>query len=216
MRLVVLGATGKTGRLLVEQAIDRGHEVVAYVRRPDALDERPGLRVVGGQLTDEAALRSAMDGADAVLCAIGPTGVTGLIGADLMQQSLPVVSAAMAATGVRRLVLMSAWGVGDTAAPAGLVAKVAFRTAVRSLYRDKEIAEAALAATGLDVITVYPVALTNGPPSDVAVVRDVSTVSHVDGMPRVSRATVATVMLDAVEKGAEARRLLVSAGGTVH
>jgi putative NADH-flavin reductase len=217
VRLVILGATGKTGSLLLEQAIARGHKVVAYVRRPDALAERKGLRVVGGELTDEPALTSALDGADAVLCVIGPTGVTGLIGADLMQRALPVVSAAMAAAGVRRLVLLSAWGVGDTAASASLVAKVAFRTAVRSLYHDKEIAEAGLAATGLDVTTVYPVALTNGPPSDGAVVRDVGEVTHVDGMPRVSRATVARAMLDAVEdRAAIGRRLLVSSAGTVH
>jgi putative NADH-flavin reductase len=217
VRLVILGATGKTGRLLVEQALDRGHEVVAYVRRPDALDERPGLLVTVGELTDEPALTSAMAGADAVLCAIGPAGVSGLIGADLMQTTLPVVSTAMAASGVRRLVLMSAWGVGDTAASGGLVAKVAFRTAVRSLYHDKEIAEAALAATGLDVTTVYPVSLTNGPRSGAVVVRDVTTVSHVDGMPKVSRADVATAMLDAAEKAdAGSTRLLVSAPGTVH
>jgi hypothetical protein len=143
--------------------------------------------------------------------------VSGLIGADLMQTTLPVVSAAMAAAGVRRLVLLSAWGVGDTAASAGLVAKVAFRTAVRSLYHDKEVAEAALAATGLDVITVYPVSLTNRSRSDAAVVRDVTTVTHVDGMPKVSRADVAAAMLDAVEKSdAAGARLLVSANGTVH
>lgn len=217
MRLVILGATGKTGRLLVDQAIGRGHEVVAYVRRPDALDDRPGLRVVGGELTDEPALTAALDGADAVLCAIGPTGVTGLIGADLMQTTLPVISAAMAAAGVRRLILLSAWGVGDTAASAGLVAKVAFRTAVRSLYHDKQLAEAGLAATGLDVTTLYPVTLTNGPLSGTAVVRDVAEVSHVDGMPKVSRATVAAAMLDAVEKpDAAGTRLLVSAEGSVH
>ena len=87
MRVVVLGATGGTGRLLVEQAIDRGHEVVAYVRRPDALSTRPGLDVVGGQLTDEPALTAAMTGADAVLCAIGPTGVKDLLGTDLMRRT---------------------------------------------------------------------------------------------------------------------------------
>ena len=143
--------------------------------------------------------------------------MTGLIGADLMQTTLPVISAAMAAAGVRRLILLSAWGVGDTAASAGLVAKVAFRTAVRSLYHDKQIAEAALAATGLDVTTLYPVTLTNGPLSGTAVVRDVAEVSHVDGMPKVSRATVAAAMLDAVEKpDAAGTRLLVSAEGSVH
>jgi putative NADH-flavin reductase len=215
MKLVILGATGATGRQLVDQALGRGHEVVAYVRRPDALAERPGLQVVGGQLTDDQ-LTSALAGADAVLCAIGPKRLKDLFGTDLMQRTLPHVAAAMSAAGVRRIVLLSAFGVGETLAVASPAAQVAFRTAVRSLYRDKEIAESRLATTGLDVTTVYAVFLTNGPPSDSAVVRDVATVSRVRGMPRVSRATVATAMLDAAEDPATAgRRLLVSSAGTV-
>jgi uncharacterized protein YbjT (DUF2867 family) len=216
VNLVILGATGATGRLLVDQALERGHDVVAYVRRPDALPERPGLRVVGGQLSDEPALRSALAGADAVLCAIGPKRVTELVGADLMQRTLPTVAAAMAAAGVRRLVLLSAFGVGNTFSAASPLAKVAFGTMVRSVYRDKEVAESRLATSGGDVTTVYPVVLTNGPPDDTAVVRDAATVERVSGMPRVSRATVATAMLDAAEDpGSVGRRLLVSSAGTV-
>jgi len=190
MRVVVLGATGGTGRLLVEQAIDRGHEVVAYVRRPDALSPRPGLDVVRGQLTDEPALTAAMAGAGAVLCAIGPTGVKDLLGTDLMRRSLPVVAAAMTAAGVRRLVLLSAYGVGDTARSASLTARLTFRTAVRALYRDKREAEERLAATGLDVTTVHPTMLTNGETGEAPVVRDATTVAHVRdtfGMPRTWR-----------------------------
>jgi len=214
VRLVVLGATGATGRLLVDQALERGHEVLAYVRRPDALTERPGLTVVGGELTDRPALTTALAGADAVLVAIGPTGVRGLIGADLMQRTLPVVSAAMAAAGVRRMVLLSAYGVGDTAASASPVAKLAFGTAVRSLYRDKKLAEAQLAATGLDVTTVYPTALSNSPATDSVDVRDLGTVAHVNGMPTISRAAVARAMLDAVEDPATVGvRLLVTRPG---
>jgi len=216
VELVVLGATGATGRLRVDQAIDRGHEVVAYVRRPDALTERPGLRVVGGQLTDEPALGSALAGADAVLCLIGPTGLKGLVGAELMQRVLPPVVAAMAGAGVRRMVLLSAFGVGATVAAASPVAKVAFRTAARSVYRDKEIAESRLTTTGLDVTTVHPVVLTNRPLSDTTVVRDLGTVSRVSGLPNVPRAGVARAMLDAVEDAATiGRRLLVSRAGTV-
>jgi putative NADH-flavin reductase len=216
VNLVILGATGATGRLLVDQALDRGHEVVAYVRRPDALPARTGLRVVGGQLTDEPGLRSALAGADAVLCAIGPTGVKELFGADLMQRTLPTVTAAMSAAGVRRLVLLSAFGVGSTLSAASPLAKVAFGTAMRSVYRDKEVAEARLATSGVDVTTVYPVVLTNGPPDDTAVVRDAATVQRISGLPKVSRATVATAMLDAVEDaGSVGRRLLVSSAGTL-
>ena len=183
MRLVVLGATGATGRLLVDQGIGRGHEVVAYVRRPDALDDRPGLRIVGGELSDVPALTSALSGIGAVLCAIGPAGVSDLFGADLMQRTLPAVADAMMAAGVRRLVLMSAFGVGDTAPSASPMAKIAFGTVARSIYRDKEAAESRLAGRDLDVTTVYPTALTNGPAGNTVVVRDVTAVSHVRGMP---------------------------------
>jgi uncharacterized protein YbjT (DUF2867 family) len=216
MRVVVLGATGGTGRLLVEQAIDRGHEVVGYVRRPGALSPRPGLDVVEGQLTDEPALTAAMTGADAVLCAIGPTGVKDLLGTDLMRRSLPVVAAAMTAAGVRRLVLLSAYGVGDTARSASVAARLTFRTAVRVLYRDKREAEERLAATGLDVTTVYPTMLTNGTSAEDPVVRDATTVGHVSGMPKVPRAAVATAMLDAAEDPSTVgRRLIVTRSGKV-
>ena len=216
MRVVVLGATGGTGRLLVEQAIDRGHEVVAYVRRPDALPPRPGLDVVGGQLTDEPALTAAMAGAGAVVVAIGPTGVKDLLGTDLMRRSLPVVAAAMTAAGVRRLVLLSAYGVGDTARSASLTARLTFRTAVRALYRDKREAEERLAATGLDVTTVHPTMLTNGETGEAPVVGDGTTVAHGRGMPKVPRAAVATAMLDAAEDPSTiGRRLIVTRRGKV-
>jgi uncharacterized protein YbjT (DUF2867 family) len=216
VRLVVLGATGKTGRLLVDRSIERGHEVVAYVRRPEALAERPGLRVIGGQLTDEPALASALAGADGLLSTIGPKRLRDLVGADLMQRMLPHVAAAMAAAGVRRLVLLSAFGVGDTAAAASPMARTVFRTAVRSVYRDKEVAEARLASAGLEVTTVYPVVLKGGPPDERAVVRDLAAVSKVGGLPRISRATVAVAMLDAVEDpDTIGRHLLVSPEGTV-
>jgi uncharacterized protein YbjT (DUF2867 family) len=216
VKLVILGATGLTGHRLVDQAIERGHEVVAYVRRPHALPERPGLRVVGGELTDEAALRAALAGADAVLCAIGPKGLRGLISADLMQRTLPGVAAAMSAAGVRRLVLLSAYGVGDTASVASPLAKIAFRTAVRSLFRDKQLAESRLVAADVDVTTVYPGTLTNDPLSATVVVRDVTTVSQLSGLPKVPRANVAKAMLDAVEDpGTIGVRLLVTGAGTV-
>jgi uncharacterized protein YbjT (DUF2867 family) len=216
VRLVVLGATGKTGRLLVDRSIERGHEVVAYVRRPEALAERPGLRVIGGQLTDEPALASALAGAHGLLSTIGPKRLRDLVGADLMQRMLPHVAAAMAAAGVRRLVLLSAFGVGDTVSAASPMARTVFRTAVRSVYRDKEIAEARLASAGLEVTTVYPVVLKGGPPDERAVVRDLASVARVGGLPRISRATVAEAMLDAVEDPATiGRHLLVSPEGTV-
>src|SRR3954453_6893849 len=194
----------------------RGHVGVAYVRRPEAVPARPGLEVVEGQLSDEPALTTAMTGADAVLCAIGPRGVKDLFGTDLMRRTLPVVAAAMTAAGVRRLVLLSAFGVGGTAPAATFNAPRSFRTAMRALYQDKEEAEDRLATSGLDVTTVYPTMLTNSAPSAPPTVRDTATVTPVDGMPRIPRSAVATAMLDAAEDpGTVGKRLLVTLPGKV-
>lgn len=168
--------------------------------------------VIGGELTDVDTLSAALAGCDAVLCVIGPPqGPRGMVGVDLMQRTLPTVSQAMRAAGVGRLVLLSAYGVGDSARTASPIARLAYRTAVRSAYGDKEIAEATLADTGLEVSTVYPVILTDGPPDEGVAVRDLASVSRVRGLPKIPRANVANAMLDAVETSAIAgTRLLVT------
>src|SRR5260370_38195694 len=68
MNLVVLGATGRTGRLVVEQALAAVHTVTALVRSPQKLTAaNPNLRVVRGEATDQSALARALHGADAVI-----------------------------------------------------------------------------------------------------------------------------------------------------
>src|SRR5438045_1553644 len=108
MRIAVMGATGRTGRELVTQALADGHEVVAYVRRPEAMTPMPGLTVVGGQLDDEAALADALGGCDAVTVALG-NPIT-RASAPLMQIAMPTVIAAAKRTGVQRVVVLSALG----------------------------------------------------------------------------------------------------------
>jgi len=74
-RVLIIGATGGTGRELVAQALDRGYLVTALARRPSAIqaiylnDQR--LRVVTGDVLDYSSLESAVKGHDAVLCALG-------------------------------------------------------------------------------------------------------------------------------------------------
>src|SRR5260370_11588537 len=75
MNLVVLGATGGTGRLVVEQALTAGHTVTALVRSPDKLALRnPNLHVVPGQATDPSTVARALDGADALISTLGGGG----------------------------------------------------------------------------------------------------------------------------------------------
>jgi uncharacterized protein YbjT (DUF2867 family) len=106
MRIVVFGANGSTGRLLVSQALAAGHEVIAVTRRPDAFPKKhPNLTVAGADVLDESAVDAVVSSANAVLSTLGvPFG----------RQPVTVYSvgtrnilAAMEHHGVRRLVVVS-------------------------------------------------------------------------------------------------------------
>jgi uncharacterized protein YbjT (DUF2867 family) len=215
LKIVVLGAAGRTGRLVVAQALARGDEVVAYVRDPRGITAQPGLQIVVGQLADMLALKAAINGADAVLVCLGTHGKRMKKDVDLMQKSLPPIITAMKEANVPRLVLLSAYGVGDSARTAGFMARVIYRTLVAAIYRDKERSEALLPGSGLKWTSVYPVILTDGPQADAVEVRLMNHVHKVAGLQRVSRADVARVMLDAARDDRTiGQNLLVSSKGS--
>ncbi len=213
MKIVVLGAAGATGRLVVQQALTRGDLVVAYVRNPHGIMANPALAIVVGQLANLLTLKAAISGADAVLVCLGTHKMKPV---DLMQKSVPLIIEAMQEANVPRLVLLSAYGVGDTARTAGLIARIAYKTMYSTLYQDKARSEALLPGSGLKWTSVYPVILTDGPPADAVEVRPMAEVHKVAGLPKVSRADVARVMLEAARDDRTiGQTLLVSSKGSV-
>ena len=112
-RILVVGATGGTGREVVLQALAAGHDVTALSRTATRLSiEHPKLRAIDGALPQDAALLSnAMAGQDVVISALGRG--QSLASHHLIEQSVPAVLTAMRAHGVRRLIFTSAIGVGD-------------------------------------------------------------------------------------------------------
>jgi hypothetical protein len=72
MRIVVFGATGSTGRHVVDQSLFAGHDVTAVVRRPDQVAPRPRLVARAGDVLDAAGLHESCSGADAVVSCVGP------------------------------------------------------------------------------------------------------------------------------------------------
>jgi uncharacterized protein YbjT (DUF2867 family) len=191
-RILVLGATGGTGRHVVEQAVAMDLDVTVLVRRPDRLPatSRP-LRIVTGDIrADSAAVRSAYAGQDAVVSALGigqsfkPHG--------LIAHAAPLIVAAMREHGVRRLVFTSAFGVGATWQDVPLVPRLFMKTLLRDVYADKAAGERVIMGSGLDWTIVYPAGLTNGPRSGTVRVGERLKLA---GFPRVSRADVATVLL---------------------
>ena len=160
MKLAIFGATGATGRHLVEQALRAGHEVHALTRSPQALSSSdPRLHVVAGGLDDEAALRSTLLGVDAVISVLGARqGDASPVCTDGMHAILP----AMQAAGVRRLVALSAYGAAETHDASLFIRFV--RKVIAAKMRDKDDMEALVRASDTDWTLVRPPALTNGRP----------------------------------------------------
>src|ERR1700676_3294264 len=106
MRLFILGATGGTGRQLIDQALARGHHVTAFVRSPEKLrSRREGLSVQQGDSRDAAVLTAALSGHDAVLSALGPPGPRR---STILSDGARATVAAMQSTSMRRLLSVSA------------------------------------------------------------------------------------------------------------
>ncbi|MEU0407923.1 NAD(P)-binding oxidoreductase [Streptomyces griseorubiginosus] len=194
MRIAVVGATGRTGRELVRQALADGHEVVAYVRRPEAVTPIPGLTVVGGQLDDEAALTDALEGCDAVTVALG-NPIT-KASAPLMQIAMPTVIAAAKNAGVRRVVVLSALGVGATLANTRYPYRFGCRTFLVGAFRDHLAGESLLEDTSLDWTTIHPGPLFDGPRTPHPTIVDAASRRRMPRAPRTMRADVAAAMLD--------------------
>jgi putative NADH-flavin reductase len=105
MRIVVFGAAGSTGRILLDQALAAGHEVVAAVRHPGKLQSRAGLTIVKADVADLAAVRTAIAGVDAVFSVIG--GKPSRRPVELYSTAARTIIAAMHEAGVKRLFVVS-------------------------------------------------------------------------------------------------------------
>lgn len=109
MKIVVFGASGRTGKLLVEQALAAGHEVTAFVRDPAKLGlQHERLRVVQGRLEEAEKVEQAMAGQDVVFSALGPVRKERK---DVMELAAKQTLPAMKKHGVRRLVTLTGAGV---------------------------------------------------------------------------------------------------------
>ena len=193
MRIAVFGAAGGTGQALVRQALDRGDEVSALVRTPGSLPiEHARLRVVAGDATrDAAAVAEVIQGRDVVVSALGRRN--SFKSDQLMVRSVRAIVPAMERADVRRLILVSAFGVGETWRDAPLVPRIMYRVLLGDIFADKKAAEDEVRASGLDWTIVHPVLLTNGPRTGRYRVG-----GHLElaGVPKIARADVADFILD--------------------
>lgn len=202
MHLLILGATGPTGRRLLDAALECGDTITALARTPGALDDLADrITVVAGDATSRGDVSAAARGQDAIISALG-TGRS-LAPRELFDRASAAVLDAAGEQGVSRLIWLSAFGVGDTFASAGPAQKIVYRTLLRSVFADKKIADDRIRSSGLDWTLVYPTVLTNGPAKGEYHVADRL---RMHGAPKISRADVANFMHRAAHGGEWIRR----------
>jgi uncharacterized protein YbjT (DUF2867 family) len=195
VKLIVFGAAGGTGKHLVQLAAGAKHEVTAFVRTPSKLGPVPeGVRVVQGDATDAKAVEDAMAGQEGAFIAVGRPDRKQTT---LREDTTRNVIAGMKKHGGKRIVYLSASGVGDSLAQAKklsfLYGAILIPLMLKHPFADSVKAEDLLKASGLEYVLVRAVGLTNGPPKrDVTAITDGSA----EGLKiTIPRADVARFML---------------------
>ncbi|PZR27813.1 MAG: hypothetical protein DI535_08670 [Citrobacter freundii] len=206
MRILLLGATGRTGRRLLSQALSRGHEVHVVVRdRHKITITDPGLFVLQGHPADKACLDKAIKGCEAVISTLNisryndfpwtPLRTPKSFLSDVMAQIISLAPEHH----INRVIFTSAWGVGETEAELpGWFRWLVKKSNLRYPYADLLKTEELVKRSSLEWTAVRPTILTNS--RKIAVAK----LSYPGNKPSslfISRASVASFMLDALEKG---------------
>ena len=164
MKIVVFGSTGGTGKEVVIQALEAGHEVTAFVRDASCLMiQNENLSVVTGDVFDADAVARAVQGQDAIVCALGS-------GSDLKKTTIRTTGTeniikGMQTHNVKRIMVVSAMGVGESWDDLSLMNKFFFAVLLKSSRTDHEKQEAAVKQSGLDWTIVRPSGLIDKPRS---------------------------------------------------
>jgi putative NADH-flavin reductase len=191
MKLLILGSTGATGQLLVKQSLEQGHSVTALARDPAKLSlNNDQLTIIKGDALDRDCMLRAVEKKDAVLSCLGRGH--SFKSHHLITNAVSVLVPVMIEKNVRRLIFLSAAGVGENYKYASNAQKFFFRFLLKDIYADKAKAEEQIRSSDLDWTLVYPVLLTNKPyTGKYKVAENIK----MRGTPKISRADTADFML---------------------
>ena len=195
MNIALIGATGRTGHIVLADLRRRGHTVTALVRDPARLgDPDPGVRVVVGSSTDRDAIGEMLPGSDAVLSALGPTANE----SDLHTATARLLVAAIPAQGVTRFIGISGAGMdvpGDQKGTRDRIISTLIRTVGGAVARDKPAEYRVLADSPLVWTLVRPPRLLDAPATG-----RIGHDPHKPGHWSIPRADLAVFLVDVLEQ----------------
>ena len=194
MKLLIVGATGALGRVTVDTAVRRGHDVSALVRDPATANLPEPVLMVHGNVLDPASLEAAVAGRDAVLCVLGtpsPRRPSTLLG-----DGTSNLVAAMKSAQVPRLVCVTLLGTDDSKRNASLFYRHVILRVLAPMVPDKENQERVVRESSLEWVLVRPPRFVSGQGRPPQIIRagDEGRVGHV------SRQQLARVLIDAAER----------------
>lgn len=201
MKITVVGGNKGTGAEVVRIVADAGHEVTC-LSRSGASSPPDGVRDVTGDALNAEVVRSALAGADAVVVTVGGSSGSDRHRAEVIRS----VIAGMHEAGVRRLVVQSSLGVGDSMDLMPAPARLFARTVLARALADHAEQEAAVAASGLDWTVVRPGGLTDAPATGAWIAQETAEGRSMQS--RISRADVATYVVGILDDPATFGRAL--------
>ncbi|KAI1287753.1 hypothetical protein F5Y03DRAFT_389296 [Xylaria venustula] len=211
MQLLVLGGSGRTGKLIVEEAVSKDHNVVALVRSPSSLVTRPGLTTVQGTPLKRddivKAFRAFPTAPDAVLVALSLKRVSdsplAAVSPDapdrIMEDSVANVISVMKEFGTKRIVILSQWGAGNSFSSMSFLLRAMFsHTNMRYGLAAHNALDKETRQAGVEFVLTRACVLADGDAAPIQLYPD-------DGkgtgfFPKITRASVARFMVEACEK----------------
>jgi len=217
-KILVIGATGGTGRATIDELVKAGHRVTAFSRHAEALEGTSELvTAINGDATNPADVDRAVPGHDAVIITLGITEnplrvrLFGTAQTPLNVRSAGTrnVIAAMRRHGVRRLVVQTSFGVGDTRNSLRLLDRLFFSLLLKPQIADTEVQELEVRDSGIDWVLAQPVHLTDDESDEMPFV-------STDGQVRewkISRRGVARFLAQAAQASNYAGQTVALSGG---
>ncbi|MEZ0611669.1 NAD(P)-dependent oxidoreductase [Fibrella sp. WM1] len=205
MKLAVFGATGGTGRELILQALDRGHEITAIVRRPAAFTlTHARLKIITADVMQPNSFASALEHQDAVLSVIGKSSLKQMT---FYRQSARNIIDQMDKAGVKRLICLTSIGVLDK--PVGPLFYVwLIKPLLKNIYDDMRCMEQTVSESQLVWTIVRPSFLFDGKRMGQYRVGASGELAHAN---RISRADLANCLLDQLDTQANWQKAIAVA-----
>ncbi|KFY11469.1 hypothetical protein V491_07189 [Pseudogymnoascus sp. VKM F-3775] len=209
MRILILGGNGQTGRLVIDEALQRGHKITALIRDPSTIPVKNDLNIVKGTPLEPSDIEKAFN----AVKGDPPTAVIVTLAAvadkesRVMTGAYECVIAAMKSHGVSKIATISSFGIGSSLKNITFIMRWAIaNTSLGVKFADHNQADETLKKSGLDFVQLRPARLTMGPKAPVTYLGDDGLrddgkgLGIFAGLGGISRASVAGCLVDAVEK----------------